>query len=49
MVMLEKKCKNAEVLDIRSSIVAILDECLSIDNTLEYCGNACAPHGSLEH
>ena len=26
MVMLEKKGKNAEVLDIRSSMVAILDE-----------------------
>ena len=46
--MLEKKGKNAEVLDIRSSIVATLDECLSIDNKLKYCGNACDPHGSLE-
>ena len=29
VVMLEQKGNNAEVLDIRSSMVAILDECLS--------------------
>ena len=48
-VMLEKKWKHAEVLDKRSSIVAILDQCLSIHNKLECCGDTCAPHESLEH
>ena len=44
VVMLEQKGNNAEVLDIRSSMVAILDECLSTDNILECYGNTCAPH-----
>ena len=44
VVMLEQKGNKAEVLDIRSSMVAILDECLSTDNILECYGNTCAPH-----
>ena len=46
VVMLEKKGKNAEVLDIRSSMVAILDEWTTYSSVVAIL----ALHiGSLEH